>query len=62
MSVGLNGQSGWGDSQDPSMSADGRFVAFASQSPTLVEGDGNFHSDVFVRDLAEGTTTLVSVS
>jgi Tol biopolymer transport system component len=45
---------------EPSISADGRFVAFDSGA-SLVPGDGPF-SDVYVRDLELGTTTLVSVA
>lgn len=45
-----------------SMSADGRYVAFASASPDLVSGDSNDAPDVFVRDLAKGTTSRASVS
>ncbi len=37
-------------------------VAFASDATNLVPGDTNGASDVFVRDLAAGTTTRVSVS
>ena len=48
-------------SQGPSLSADGRFVAFESLATNLVPGDTNGASDVFVRDLWLGTTTRVSV-
>jgi Tol biopolymer transport system component len=43
------------------MSADGRYVAFASEASDLVPGDGNGLYDVFVRDLQAATTTRVSV-
>ncbi|MBI3846682.1 MAG: hypothetical protein HY292_18805 [Planctomycetes bacterium] len=43
------------------ISADGRFVAFASLASNLVRGDSNFAWDVFVRDLMAETTTRVSV-
>ena len=46
----------------PSISADGRYVAFESPSPWLVGGDFNNTTDVFVRDRAAGTTERVSVS
>ena len=46
----------------PSISADGRFVAFASYASNLVAGDTNGTDDVFVRDRKQGTTELVSVS
>lgn len=51
---------GNGASQTPVISADGRFVAFASRASDLVDGDTNGLSDVFVRDLVAGTTRLVS--
>ena len=60
-SVGRGGvaQDGW--SVEPSISADGRFVAFASSSTNLVAGDRNRKIDVFVRDLRRGTTRLASL-
>ena len=45
----------------PSISADGRFVAFSSEATNLVPGDTNSRSDIFVRDLLTNTTTRVSV-
>jgi len=55
-----NGPSGRFDS--PSLSADGRFVAFTSAASNLVPGDTNGESDVFVHDRQTGTTTRVSVA
>lgn len=51
----------------PAVSADGRFVAFQSDAADLVANDpqragGNQDADVFVRDVAAGTTTLVSIN
>ena len=46
----------------PAISGDGRYVAFASESPDLVDGDRNKASDVFLYDREKGTTTLVSRS
>jgi len=47
---------------DPrSVSADGRWVAFASMADDLVLNDTNETQDVFVRDLVNGTNLLVSV-
>lgn len=47
----------------PSLSRDGRFVAFVSSAQNLVPGDVNGAAlDVFVRDRATRTTRLVSVS
>ena len=45
----------------PSISADGRFVAFASNASDLVPGDTNGADDVFVHDRQTGTTERVSV-
>src|SRR5436309_8355810 len=45
----------------PSISADGRFVAFQSYASNLVAGDTNGTWDVFVRGLQSGTTERVSV-
>jgi hypothetical protein len=49
-------------SYDPSISADGRYVAFYSNSRNLVDGDTNGSEDVFVHDLQTGITKRVSVS
>ena len=49
-------------STDPAISGDGRFVAFSSLADDLVTGDDNHAEDVFVRDLQNMQTTLVSVS
>lgn len=46
----------------PSVSADGRYVAFQSDATNLVPGDDNAYQDIFVRDLLTGSTELVSVS
>lgn len=53
---------GLGTSVDPSVSANGRFVAFSSDASNLVSGDNNGVRDVFVRDVWLGTTRRVSVS
>lgn len=45
-----------------SISGDGRFVVFDSVSTTLVEGDTNGSSDVFLRDMNTGVLERVSVS
>lgn len=49
-----------GESARPSISADGRFVAF-QYSTDLVPGHQNDPTVVFVRDIVAGTTTKVSV-
>jgi cold shock CspA family protein len=48
-------------SNKPSISADGRFIAFESLATNLVGGDGNLARDIFVRDLVGGATVRVSV-
>src|SRR5205823_1294058 len=45
----------------PAISADGRFVAFASLASNLVAGDTNSDFDVVVRDRQTGATERVSV-
>jgi Tol biopolymer transport system component len=62
ISVALDGWRGNSDSLVPSLSADGRYVAFFSYASDLVPGDTNNCSDVFVRDRAIGETTRVSVA
>jgi Tol biopolymer transport system component len=61
-SVDPNGTLGNAVSFDPSISADGRYVAFASRADNLAPGDTNRAPDVFVRDLQAGATILASVS
>ncbi len=43
-----------------SASADGRYIAYASEADNLVHGDTNGFRDVFIRDLASDTNLLVS--
>ena len=49
------------DTFTPTISADGRFVAFTSYSTNLVPEDINEGSDVFVHDRETGATSRVSV-
>lgn len=46
----------------PTVSADGRFVAFGSLDPDLVPEDTNNFTDVFVRDILTGEVTRISSS
>jgi Tol biopolymer transport system component len=62
VSVATGGEQGNSDSNTPSISADGRFVAFQSGATNLVPGDNNLVWDVFVHDRLTGTTTRVSVA
>ena len=57
-SAGAQGNSG---SFVPSLSANGRVVAFASGATNLVAGDTNAATDIFVHDLTTGQTVRVSV-
>ncbi|MHB8994363.1 MAG: FlgD immunoglobulin-like domain containing protein [Armatimonadota bacterium] len=50
------------ESYSPSLSANGRYVAFVSMGDNLVVGDRNNNTDVFVRDMSLGQTFVVSVS
>jgi len=71
VSVDSAGVQGNRDSSYPSLSADGRFVAFVSMSDNLVAGDTNNTQDVFLHDRdpdgngifdeGNGVTTRVSV-
>jgi Tol biopolymer transport system component len=54
------GAKGNDDTTDGAVSADGRFVAFSSQASNLHPDDSDTSADVFVRDLQQNTTTLVS--
>jgi Tol biopolymer transport system component len=49
-----------GDSANPGISADGRYVVFESRASTLVEGDLLGHRDIFLRDRATGKTRRIS--
>ncbi|MCB2188664.1 MAG: hypothetical protein KQJ78_19775 [Deltaproteobacteria bacterium] len=61
VSVDSTGAEGNAGSLAPSLSADGRQVAFESSASNLVAGDSNASSDVFVHDRLTGQTTRVSV-
>lgn len=62
VSVDSEGQQGNEGSFNPSISADGRYVAFESAATDLVPGDTNQATDVFVHDRTTSATTRVSVS
>jgi Tol biopolymer transport system component len=62
VSVASDGTQANGHSYAPSISADGRYVAFASLASNLVSGDTNGAWDVFVHDRQTGETTRVSVA
>jgi Tol biopolymer transport system component len=63
VSVNLAGTGGGnGDSLPVAISTNGRYVLFESAASDLVANDTNNAEDVFVRDLVNGTTALVSVN
>lgn len=61
VSVSSSGSQANESSEYPSISPDGRYVAFASNASNLVPGDTNGFYDVFIRDLKTNTTKLVSL-
>jgi Tol biopolymer transport system component len=54
VSRSTGGDLGDGDSQEASISSDGRYVAFQSSATNLVAGDTNAADDVFLRDRDSG--------
>lgn len=62
VSVNVDGGDAADDSQNPSISADGRYVAFVSSAWNLVPGGSNRLGNVFVRDMELAETTLASVA
>ena len=62
VSVASDGTQADGTSSDPSISADGRHVAFRSYARNLVPGDSNPASDIFVHDRQTGETTRISLA
>jgi Tol biopolymer transport system component len=63
VSVATSGLQADGESASrPAISADGRYIAFASAATNLVPGDSNAVPDVFVHDRRAGSTVRVSVA
>jgi Tol biopolymer transport system component len=62
VSLASNGEQGNFASLNPAISADGGLVAFLSFSGNLVPEDSDAYFDVFVRDLQNQTTELVSLN
>lgn len=60
VSVSTAGAAGNDNSSEPSISGDGRYLAFTSDADNLVPADTNNVSDVFVRDVVAGVTERVS--
>jgi hypothetical protein len=62
VSLSSGGGEGNSDSLHPTISDDGRYVAFDSNASNLVSGDTNGRVDIFVRDRQTNTTERVSLS
>ncbi|MEO7836728.1 MAG: hypothetical protein ABIS21_03675, partial [Acidimicrobiales bacterium] len=62
VSAGLGGAPANGASGEPAISADGKFVTFASDATNLITGDTNAARDIFIRNLVTSTTKRVSVA
>ena len=62
ISIATNGTQSNADSWGPSISADGRYVAFTSYASNLSNGDTNNERDAFVHDRQTGQTNRVSIA
>lgn len=62
MSIGRAGSKSNGPNYSPTVSDDGRYVAFSSDATNLVAGDTNGKRGVFRADLHTGMTVRVSVA
>jgi Tol biopolymer transport system component len=60
LSTDVNGVAGNGDTFLPSISADGRYVAFRSNASNLVTGDTNAKPDIFFKDSQSGAILRLS--
>jgi Tol biopolymer transport system component len=61
-SVTSDGIEGNNTSEQPAISADGRYVAFVSLASNLASGDTNDLFDVYLHDMQDGTTSRISVA
>ncbi|WP_371671446.1 hypothetical protein OG985_29785 [Streptomyces sp. NBC_00289] len=63
VSAAADGTPGNGDSMRPTLSADGRYVAFATSADNVIPGDTPASTwDTVVRDMATGTTVRTSAA
>ena len=62
ISISSSQTEGNNSSYRPSLSSDGRYVAFDSMAGNLVTGDTNGYSDIFVHDRQTGLTQRVSLT
>jgi Tol biopolymer transport system component len=61
VSQGNGGKQANGDSQRPTLSSDGRYVAFWSAADNLIEGDSNRVTDCYVHDRQTHQTVRIDV-
>lgn len=61
ISRGVNGEPANGDSLQPEMGLDGRFIVFSSNADNIVAGDTNGRRDVFLYDTMTNSMDLVSL-
>lgn len=59
VSIGIDGREANGVCLDPTMSSDGRFIAFLSGASNLILEGENGAGNIFVRDMVAGTTKRV---
>lgn len=62
VSISSNGTQSDAGSNEASISADGRMVAFSSYATNLIDGESNHSGGIYVHDRQIGETKLVSVS
>lgn len=62
INIGLNGAQANGNSSNPTISSNGRYIAFRSEASNLVPGDTNNRADIFLYDINDSTMTRVSVA
>src|SRR5207249_326781 len=62
VSVNINGTSADSSSSSAVVSPDGRYISFLSYANDLISGDTTSQPEVFLRDLVNGATTLVSIN
>ncbi len=60
VSVASDGSQANGDSFNPAISGDGRYVVFESDATNLVPGDTNGRRDIFLHDRSDGSTVRLT--
>ncbi len=62
VSVASDGSQANGDSFNPAISGDGRYVVFESDATNLVADDTNSRRDIFLHDRSDGSTVRISAA